>query len=660
MKKFLAIVSVALGFFMALLDTTIVNITLPKMTTYFSTDVKTISWVLSGYNLAFAVLLITASRLADQFGRKKIYLIGIICFTSASVLSGLSSSINMLITFRVIQGAAAAFVVPVTLPMSLNLVSSQKRGALMGFWGAFAGLAAATGPALGGVLSQFLNWQSIFYVNVPLGCTAFLLCLWLIKETYDETAQRSIDWLGMITLSISMFCLTFALIQGNDEGWRSAYILCLFGGSVLSLILFIVIEARTSAPMVPLWILRIVPFSASNLSFLMVGIGLMSGVLLLAFYLTGILGMSELGAGLVIMAMPLAAMPAAAMSGNLSQKFGSRIFIVIGMLVLSLAIFLFSQLTPESTKIDVIWRLVMGGIGVGFTMAPLMGAVVQAVPSDKAGMASGISNMARTLGQVLGAAILISILNTQINVMKDTAKSEAFELVQHDTLLNNTVRNKLISKLNSSSSSSSTTLNNQIPTLSDILVQLDEQETKTIHDLPAKVTHSVHDRFTKQEQEVEKLYPKIQQIFADHVPQAKADAISLVNKDTVLTDGVKSKITSNLQNPNTGGKMLTLSSITASIQNQESGIVDQAQATAIQSVKFKFSIQKKEIIRIYPEIKNTFTNAIADAFSHTFKVGSLIMLLGVVFAAFSDKRRRIANDGDNEIGHNPSATLHMF
>ncbi|PRR84415.1 MFS transporter [Clostridium vincentii] len=214
-KKYqiISFVAIILGFFMALLDTTIVNITLPKMTEYFNTTMAHISWVVNAYNLAFAAIILTASRLADQFGRKKLFIAGVVLFTISSLLSGLSNSLEGLILFRAIQGLSAAFVVPVAMPLSAEIFPPEKRGTIMALWGAFAGLAAASGPTLGGILTQWFNWRYIFFINVPIGCICILLTMKFIKESYDPTASKSIDFGGIITISTAMFCLTFALIK---------------------------------------------------------------------------------------------------------------------------------------------------------------------------------------------------------------------------------------------------------------------------------------------------------------------------------------------------------------------------------------------------------------------------------------------------------------
>ena len=204
--QIISFVVIILGFFMAL-DTTIVNITLPTMTEYFNTTMSHISWVVNAYNLTFTAIILTASRLADQFGRKKLFLTGVFLFTISSLLSGISHSLEILILLRAVQGLSAAFVVPVAMPLSAEIFPPEKRGTIMALWGAFAGLAAASGPTLGGILTHFFNWRYIFFINVPIGCICILLTMKFIKESYDQAASKSIDFGGIITVSTAMFCL---------------------------------------------------------------------------------------------------------------------------------------------------------------------------------------------------------------------------------------------------------------------------------------------------------------------------------------------------------------------------------------------------------------------------------------------------------------------
>lgn len=226
---------------MALLDSTIVNVALPEITRYFSSSMESISWVMNGYNLAFAVSLVTASRLADQFGRKKFFLIGLTAFSLSSLLAALSSTVELLIFFRVIQGLSAAIIVPVTVPLATEIFPPEMRGTIVGIWGGVSGLAAASGPSLGGILTAHIKWHSIFLVNIPIGIIAIVLTVIFIKESRDTTASKKFDYSGMLSLTIAMFAIAIALVKATDLGWSSVKVTSLFALSLLSFVAFIII-----------------------------------------------------------------------------------------------------------------------------------------------------------------------------------------------------------------------------------------------------------------------------------------------------------------------------------------------------------------------------------------------------------------------------------
>jgi drug resistance transporter, EmrB/QacA subfamily len=452
-SKILAYTAIILGFFMAQLDTTIVNITIPRITAYFHTDANITSWVINGYNLAFAVFLITASRLADQFGRKRLFIIGVTLFTLASLMCALSTNVSWLIFFRVLQGLAAAAIVPVTMPMALALASKEHRGTVIGLWGAFAAFSAACGPAIGGGLAQKFQWHSIFIVNIPIGIICLILTAIYISETKDNTASKQIDWGGMLTLSIGTFALTFALVQANEKGWLSIYILSLFTVAVLAYILFFVIEKKVKEPMLPLWLLKIWPFTAGNITLFMLGVGMMSGVFLLAFYLIDIMGYSSLRAGLTNSILPLTGMLFSIFMGPLAQKHGSRWFGVLGIFLLSLSAFLFSLITPQSSAITVIIGLIIAGAGMGTTMSTVMGATVRALPLNKVGIGSGVTNMARTLGTVFGIAVLLTILGGYTQTQMQAFHKQSETIINQHSELDLQTRKVLVESLNELSGS---------------------------------------------------------------------------------------------------------------------------------------------------------------------------------------------------------------
>lgn len=516
LKKAISFFAIVLGFFMALLDTTIVNIALPEITKFYNSSMDIISWVVNGYNLAFAVFLITASRLADQFGRKKLFVIGVVSFVISSIFAGMSSTVNVLIFFRVVQGLAAAIVVPVTIPMVTEIFSKEKHGIIMGAWGALAGLAAASGPALGGLITESFNWHWIFYVNVPVGIITILLAIPLIKETYDTTASKKIDLFGMVTLTVALASVTYALIKGNDLGWRSTEIVVLFIVSIVFTSLFIFIEAKVKEPMLPMWLLKNAQFDGACLTLLIIGVGIMSSSFLLSFFFTEILGMTSLKAGLMLSVMPLTSMFVSAIIGPLSNKFGSKYFIVFGMTITTIAVYLCSGLTEEATRFDIIWRLMLLGLGLGSSMTPVMGSVIRNVPSEKVGIASGITNMTRAIGTVLGVAILVTSLNSSMARQINSAKEEATNVVIEDKVLDINLKQGITENLKEAKVS-----NDSENSSSDkIIALIDERKTDILKVTPVQLKERVEKNFEVQKEEVKKITPEIKNIFIKKMSEA--------------------------------------------------------------------------------------------------------------------------------------------
>lgn len=547
--SFLAII---LGFFMALLDTTVVNITLPKMTEYFNTSMDHISWVVNAYNLATAVILVTASRLADQFGRKKLFISGVVLFTISSLLCGISNSLQALILFRTIQGFAAAFVVTIAMPLSAEIFPPEKRRTIMALWGAFSGLAAASGPSIGGIITQFFNWRYIFFINIPIGCICIALTMKFIKESYDPTASKSIDFGGIITISIAMFCLTFALMKANEKGWTSSFILSFFVVSVIALILFVIIELKVKAPMVPLSLFKSMPFTNGSISLFLLGLGMMSGTYLLSFFLIQVKGLNQLSAGLIISTMSLTSMIFSILATILTKKLGSRLTSALGIFLLCISCYLNSSLTQNSSNVDIILRLIVAGSGTGLSMATLIGSTMANVPVDKIGIASGINNMTRTLGTVLGVALFLTIFTSNMTTQMSDAKESVIQTIQNDTVFDDEAKLQMISSIKAGS--------NKKVSLSEILNIIDEKETSVLALSPA---------------------------------------------------------------------------------------IDQ------NKIKESFEAQKKEIQEIVPNIQDTFLTYTVKSFSFTFKVSAAILLPGILFALFSDKKRNHSIE-NKSFAKNPS------
>lgn len=446
-KMILAMVAIILGFFMPQVDMTIVNITVPFIGKYLGISADAASWILNSYNLALAVCLISASRLGDQFGRKKLFVIGLIIFGLMSFLCGISNSFVMLVVCRAIQGIGAAIIIPVSLPMTINEVPKNKMGAVVGIWGAIAGFSAAVGPGLGGILTNIFNWRFVFFVNIPIAVISIVLSLACVSESYDNTATRKIDWLGMISLAIGTFALVLALIKAPSIGWGSVECLSLLAIFVIFIAAFVIIETKIKEPMLPLWILKIKPFSASSIALFVLGLGMMSGMYFISYLLTQVMQFSELKAGLLVSAFPITGMVSSIIMGPLSAKYGSRMFGAIGMLLLALGAFLYGGLTRDSSNIDIIWRLIVAGFGMGTTFSSVTGASMRVVPYDKVGVSSGITNMGRILGTVLGIALLLTFFNVFLKSDIQTAKQQSIVAVNANKELSQNNKDAFLNKI---------------------------------------------------------------------------------------------------------------------------------------------------------------------------------------------------------------------
>lgn len=461
MKRAFSFTAIVLGFFMALLDTTIINIALPEMTRHFGGTVSQISWVMNGYNLAFAMFILTASRLADQFGRKKVFLVGVMLFTVTSLLAGFATSLGMLIVLRVIQGLAGAIIVPVTIPLTTSTFPKEMHGLIIGIWGAVSGLAAASGPALGGIITEKLNWQWIFFVNVPLGLLSIVLTFVFIKESRDHLAGKSIDYGGMLGITGGMFFITYALIKVKDYGWSSHIIFMLLAAGTLFLLFFFYTQWKGKEPMLPLSLLRIRTFNGAALTLFVVGAALMNISLLTSFFLTRMMGMTELKAGLVLSMLAVGSILSSAISGPLSNKYGSHWFAAAGITLLVGATYSLSGLDADSTLTAVLLRLAFAGVGVGLTMAPVMSSAVRNVPEEKVGISSGVVNMTKALGSVLGVAIIVTVLQQNMTDQLGGANVQAVAIVQQNEVLQPFIKKALIhtiGTLDTDQSSISTTV----------------------------------------------------------------------------------------------------------------------------------------------------------------------------------------------------------
>jgi EmrB/QacA subfamily drug resistance transporter len=441
-NPWLVLVSLVFGFFMSLLDITIVNIAIPSIQSSLNTDLTTVTWVLNAYSLVFAILLVTMGRFADQFGRKRIFMLGMVIFSIGSLLCALAPTmaqlsgwpaIDWLIGFRAFQAIGAAALNPVSLAIIIAVFPRERRGAAIGVWGALSGLAAAAGPVLGGFLVQNFDWRWIFFVNLPFCIVGLVMVAMFVPETREHGTSKKLDPLGLLTLSTAMFCLVLAIIQGNDWGWTSTPVLSLFAGAFVALILFFIVESRVSEPIVDFSLFKIRSFSASSVAIFLFGIAIQGAFLLLVLYFIDAQGYTQLDAAYAIVPIPLASFVVSALSGAFSQRISPRISGIVGMALLAVGFFALATLNVNSTFLDTTWRGIILGAGMGLCFQSFPNMALSEVPRAKLGVGSGVFNTFRQIGFVLGVAILISLFVGQIKTNIQQATTNSIQIVQNNT-----------------------------------------------------------------------------------------------------------------------------------------------------------------------------------------------------------------------------------
>src|SRR5688500_2603981 len=416
--------------FMLLLDTTIVNVAQQKIKEGLNADLSQIQWILDSYILAFAVLMLSFGRLGDIFGRKQMFVIGMAIFTAASGLCGISSWVadlvgipgaTALIVARVLQGIGGAEMTPQTLSLITVAFPPQKRGAAMGVWGSVVALGAVLGPLVGGYIVTQYPWEWVFLLNIPVGIVAILATLAIVPESRDPLASGKLDWGGVIFSAAAIFALVYALIEGPKFGWTSPQTLGLLLISAAIFAIFVWWERRVPDPMVKLELFAIRNFWVANIIGRAVPFGLFGIFFPMTIFLQGALGMTPLEAGLTMMPMSLMLMVVAPVSGRLSDRIGARWILIAGLTFVTVGILLITSQVSMTTN----WRtllpaLLITGTGMGMTFAPMTAAAMSRVPPRISGSASGILNTSRNIGQLLGIAVLGSLLQARLGLHAST------------------------------------------------------------------------------------------------------------------------------------------------------------------------------------------------------------------------------------------------
>jgi EmrB/QacA subfamily drug resistance transporter len=408
-RKWLTLASVSFGLFMIMLDNTVVNVALPSIQRDLGADLSELEWIVTGYALTFASLMLVGGKVADAYGRRRVFVLGIVVFTFASLMCGLATSSSMLIGSRVLQGAGAALMNPATLSIIAATFPPRERGTAIGIWAGTSALALAIGPLAGGLITEHLDWSWIFFINVPIGLLGIAASFLFIDESRDET-HSSLDLPGLATSAIGLFALTYGLIEANTYGWTSGRILASFAISVVALASFIVIERRRREPMLPLELFRNGTYTGANLVMLLVALAMFGVFFFVSLYMQNILGYSAVQAGAAFLPMTMLIIFIAPLAGKTSDRLGSRGLMTAGMILLSVQLLIFSRLGVDASFFDLLPALVIGGVGMSLTMTPSAAAATRSVPVDKAGVGAAVLNCARQVGGTMGVAIMGAIV----------------------------------------------------------------------------------------------------------------------------------------------------------------------------------------------------------------------------------------------------------
>ncbi|MCL5408760.1 MAG: DHA2 family efflux MFS transporter permease subunit [Candidatus Omnitrophica bacterium] len=412
--------NVMIGTFMAVLDATIVNVALPNLMGQFGTTLDQIQWVMTAYLLTFGVMLPASGWLADNFGYKKMYFLGMLLFTLGSFLCSVSWSENVLIAFRVIQGIGGGLIMPVGMAIVMREFPIEKRGLALGLWGIAAATSISFGPYLGGFLIDKVRWQAIFDINVPIGIFGMLTTL-VIQREYISQHKKAFDLIGFITMSIFLLALLVALAEGTAEwntgGWHSRFILSCFAISFLFFVLFLINEmvVNKAHPFVKLNLMKDFNFTMANFVLFIFGVGIFGSTFILPLYLENSMGYTPLEAGTVFLFPGIVQGVASAISGFLSDKWNPKILSFIGMVILGYSLYLNHYLYLYSSYSQIIMPLYLRGLGMGLLFTPLSKIALSNITADQTAQASGLYNVIRQIGGSFGVAIFITILtNKQI------------------------------------------------------------------------------------------------------------------------------------------------------------------------------------------------------------------------------------------------------
>ncbi len=433
-NPWLVLLVLTTGFFMILLDTTIVNVAIPAMSTGLNATLDQILWVINAYVLVYAVLLITAGRLGDLFGQRTLFVVGLFIFTLASALCGLAQTSGQLIAARIVQGVGGALLTPQTLAILTSIFPPERRGAAFGIWGGVAGLATLAGPTLGGAIITYIDWRWIFYINVPIGILA-LVASFLVIPDLRPGRHHGWDIVGVVLASAGLFAIVFGLIEGQRYSWGQiesypVTIPELIGGGAVLIVLFLIWERYQKEPLLPLSLFADRNFAVANWIAAAISFGMLSMFLPFTIYLQSARGFSALVAGLTMAPMSVTSMLTAPFAGRMADRIGGKYILMAGITLFTIGMGTIALVAgPDSTWINFLVPAIIAGAGIGMTFAPMTTVAMRNIEPRVAGAASGVLNTIRQLGAAIGSAVVGALLQNQLaTTLHDQAVSHASAL----------------------------------------------------------------------------------------------------------------------------------------------------------------------------------------------------------------------------------------
>lgn len=400
---------VIVGTFMSILDTSIVNVAIPKMMKVFNSSTSQIEWVVTGYMLTMSVIIPFTGYLGDKFGMKKLYIFALSVFTVGSALCGLAGNVEFMIAARIVQAIGGGMIMPVGMAMIYQLVPKEKRGFALGIWGISIMVAPAIGPTLSGYIVEYLDWRIIFTINIPVGIIGIALALIMLRET-EIKQDKKFDYFGAIACAIGLFTLLLGLNQGNSKGWTSIYEIILFIIAAVALIFFVFIELKVREPLIDLKMLKIFPFSLSLCISSIVTLGMYGALFLIPIYVQNIRGYTPMQSGLI--SLPSAVLTGIMMliSGKIFDKFGGKWITVIGTVILASASFELSKLSLDTSYMTIVIIMILRGLGMGMATMTVQTFGMNAVPKHLISRATALNNTMKQISSSFGIAILTMLI----------------------------------------------------------------------------------------------------------------------------------------------------------------------------------------------------------------------------------------------------------